>query len=143
LRGAPAVEHGLARARTDGAGRSRVMDMEALMKSLGPMQEAMRKSAAERTSSSFSGSAGGGAVTVTLRGDLTISAVKIAPAAAAAASGDAGMLEDLIAAAGNDALRQYRQRFGATPEEQVQKLLGTSGMGAMLGPLMSMMGRRP
>ncbi len=119
------------------------MDIDALMKSLGPMQEAMRKAEGERAAATFTGSAGGAAVTVQLKGDLTIGAGRIAPAAAAAASGDASMLEDLVAAALNDATRQYRQRFGATPEEQIQKLLGGSGMGAMMGPLMGLLGRRP
>lgn len=112
------------------------MDLDALMRSLGPMQEAMKKAEAERRSASFAGSAGGGAVSVTLAGDLTLKQVTIAPAAAAAAQGDASMLEDLIAVAVNDALTQYRARFGATPEEQIQKLMGSSGLGQMLGPLM-------
>jgi DNA-binding YbaB/EbfC family protein len=119
------------------------MDLESLMKTLGPMQEAMQKAEGERKSAAFTGSAGGGAVTVTLRGDLTINKVTIAPAAAAAASTDASMLEDLVAAALNDATRQYRQRFGTTAEEQIQKLLGNSGMGSLMGPLMGMLGKRP
>ncbi len=119
------------------------MDIQQLMGALGPMQDAMKKAdVAERLGASFQGSAGGGAVTVTLKGDLSISAVKIAPVAATSAATDASMLEDLLMAACNDALRQYRARFGSSPSEQVERLLGSSGMGSMLGPLMGMLGRR-
>jgi nucleoid-associated protein EbfC len=119
------------------------MDLDALMKNLGPVQESLKKADAERATTAFEGTSGGGAVKVTLKGDLTVSAVTLAPAAAAAASGDVGMLEDLFAAACNDALRKYRERFGASPDEQVQKMLGASGLGAMMGPLMQTLGRKP
>ncbi len=118
------------------------MDLDALSRSLGPLQEAMRKAEGERASAALVGSAGGGAVQVTLKGDLTVTRVVIAPAAAASCAGDASLLEDLVAAATNDALRQYRNRFGASPEEQVQRVLGAGGMGSLLGPLMASLGRR-
>src|SRR4051812_12394165 len=119
------------------------MDMDSLMRSLGPVQESLKKADAERASTTIEGSAGGGAVTIALKGDLTVTRVTIAPAAAAAAQADASMLEDLVAAAVSDALRQYQQRFGGSPDEQIQKMLSGSGMGAMLGPLMGLMGRKP
>jgi DNA-binding YbaB/EbfC family protein len=111
------------------------MDISQMLSALGPIQEMLKKSGAERAQTTFSGTAGGGAVTILLKGDLTVSKVTIAPAAAAAAVSDASMLEDLIAAALSDALRQYTSRYGATPEEQVQKMLGSSPLGAMLGGL--------
>ena len=114
------------------------MDLESLSRSLGPLQETMKKAEAERASASLVGSAGGGAVQVTLKGDLSVTKVVIAPAAAASCAGDVSLLEDLVAAATNDALRQYRNRFGASPEEQMQRLLGSGGgMGQLLGPLMA------
>lgn len=113
------------------------MDLEQLSSSLGPLQEAMKKGDAQRATTLLVGSAGGGAVQVTLKGDLTVAKVVIAPAAAASCATDASMLEDLVAAATNDALRQYRNRFGATPEEQLQKSLGGGGMSSLLGPLMA------
>jgi DNA-binding YbaB/EbfC family protein len=119
------------------------MDLDALMKNLGPLQESLKKADAERAATTLEGSAGGGAVKVSLRGDLTVTRVVLAPAAAAASAGDASMLEDLFLAACNDALRQYRERFGASPDDQVQKMLGSSGLGAMMGPLMSSLGRKP
>jgi len=112
------------------------MDMSNLLSSLGPIQEMLQKAGGERAQTTFSGSAGGGAVTILLKGDLTVAKVTIAPAAAAASKDDASMLEDLITAALSDGLRQYAQRYGATPEEQIQKLLGASNLGAMMGPLM-------
>ena len=121
------------------------MDLDHLSQSLGPLQEAMKQGMkqgeTQRASALLVGSAGGGAVQVTLKGDLTVSKVVIAPAAAASCATDAGMLEDLIAAATNDALRQYRTRFGASPEEQMQKMFAGGGMASMLGPLMASLGR--
>lgn len=119
-----------------------IMDIDQLSSSLGPLQDAMKKGDAQRASAVLVGSAGGGAVQVTLKGDLTVSQVVIAPAAAASCATHAAMLEDLVAAATNDALRQYRQRFGASPEEQMQKLFAGGGMASMLGPLMASLGRR-
>lgn len=118
------------------------MDLDQLSRNFAPVQDAMKKAEAERAGSLLVGSAGGGAVQVTLKGDLTVSKVSIAPAAAASCADDPSMLEDLIAAAVNDALRHYRNRFGATPEEQIQKSLGGGGMAAMLGPLMASLGKR-
>jgi hypothetical protein len=118
------------------------MDLEALTRTLGPMQEAMRKSDAERTAATLIGSAGGGAVQVTLKGDLTVTKVVVAPAAAASCASDPSLLEDLVGAAVNDALRQYRNRFGASPEEQMQRLMGGGGGASLLGPLMASLGRR-
>ena len=118
------------------------MDLDALSRSLGPLQDTMRKADAERSTVSLTGSAGGGAVKVTLKGDLTVSRMEIAPAAAASCAGDPGMVEDLVAAAMNDALRQWRARFGASPEEQIQKLFAAGGMGQLLGPLMASLGKR-
>jgi DNA-binding protein YbaB len=119
------------------------MDIDHLMNSFGPLQEAMKKADAERASAQITGSAGGGAVTILLKGDLSVSKVTIAPAAAVAAASDASLLEDLVAAAVGDALRQYRSRFGSSPDEQVQKMLGGSGLAGMMGPLMGMLGRKP
>ena len=65
-----------------------------------------------------------------LRGNLTVDKVTIAPAAAAAVADDPSMLEDLIAAAVSDVLRQYQQRYGASAEEQLQKSLAGSDMGS-------------
>ena len=109
------------------------MDFTALAPLLGTIQKSMAEANAERKSTVLVGKAGGGAVSVAIRGDLTVDKVQVAPAAAL---GDATMLEDLIGAAVNDALRQHRDRFGGTPEEQMQKILKKGGGGGgLLGGL--------
>lgn len=112
-----------------------------MMGAMGPIKQAMEQADQERQQSRFEGSAGGGAVTIIFRGDLSIENLTIAPAAAAVSEDDVGMLEDLIQAALNDALRQYKQQYGANPEEQIQKSLAGSGLGSLLGPLMGGLGR--
>lgn len=108
--------------------------MDALLRAAGPMANSLKQTDADRAASVFEGRSGGGAVTVTMNGLLAVQKVRIAPAAAAAAEGDVSMLEDLVAAAITDALRLYRQRYGATAEEQMQKMMA----GADLGSLMRM-----
>jgi DNA-binding YbaB/EbfC family protein len=117
------------------------MDLDSLMRGLGPIQDTMKKAEQERAEANFEGKASGGAVTVRLKGNLTVTGVKIAPAAAAAATGDPSMLEDLVMVAFNDALKQYIARFGSSPDDQIQKLMGGSDLASLMGPLMRGMGR--
>jgi DNA-binding YbaB/EbfC family protein len=117
------------------------MDLQDMMRALGPLQERMKKAEAEKAAVLITGSAGGGAVRVVITGALAVKQVTIAPAAAAAVQDDPTMLEDLVAAAFNDALRQHLARFGANAEEQMKKSLG--GAGAELGPLMGLLGGMP
>jgi DNA-binding YbaB/EbfC family protein len=112
------------------------MDINDLMSNLGPIQDAMKQGDDERAQALFEGSAGGGAVTVRLKGDLSFDRIKIAPAAISADEDDIGMLEDLIVIAINDALKKYKVKFGATPEEQLQRSLSNSDIGSLLGPLL-------
>jgi DNA-binding YbaB/EbfC family protein len=117
------------------------MDLDSLMRGLGPIQDTMKKAEQERADANFEGKASGGAVVVRLKGNLTVTHVTIAPAAAAAATGDASMLEDLVLVAVNDALKQYIARFGSSPDEQIQKLMGGSDLASLMGPLMRGMGK--
>ncbi len=96
----------------------------------------MKKGDEERSQALFEGSAGGGAVTVRFKGDMSLDKVTIAPAAISADEDDIGMLEDLIVVAVNDALNKYKMKFGATPEEQLQRSLASSDIGSLLGPLL-------
>ena len=66
---------------------------------------------------------------MSLSGTLGITKVTIAPAAVASAGGDVSMLEDLVAVAVNDALKQYQKRFGSSPDDQIQKMLACSDIG--------------
>ena len=116
------------------------MDLSDLMGNMGPIQDAMKDADSERAQAVFEGSAGGGAVSVSLKGDMSISGLKIAPAAISADEDDIGMLEDLIVVAINDALQKYKTKFGATPEEQLQRSLANSDIGSLLGPLLGGLG---
>ena len=51
------------------------------------------------------------------------------------------MLEDLVLVALTDALKQYTARFGSSPDEQIQKLMGGSDLASLMGPLMRGLGR--
>ncbi|TVR45807.1 MAG: YbaB/EbfC family nucleoid-associated protein [Planctomycetota bacterium] len=117
------------------------MDIGSLMASMGPIQERMKQQEAERAAAVIEGRAGGGAVSISLSGALEVKKVSIAPAAAAAASDDASMLEDLIHSALADALRQHQARFGGSPEEQLQKSLAGADLSSLLGGLMGGFGR--
>jgi DNA-binding protein YbaB len=113
-----------------------MFDPSSLFQMLGPIQESLKKAGSERASAIFEGKAGGGAVIVRLGGDLVVKEVVVAPGAGT----DPLLLADLMVAASNDALRQCKNRFGATPEEQLTKALG--GAGGMLGPLLGGLGKR-
>ena len=117
------------------------MGLEDLLGNLGPLQEGLAEAERKQATATIEGTAGGGAVRIRLGGDLSVRGVTIAPAAAAASSDDVGMLEDLIAAALSDALRNHQQRFGGSTSERMSKLMGDSGLGSLLGPLLGGMGR--
>jgi DNA-binding protein YbaB len=106
------------------------VDLGALARSLGPIQEAMRKAQAERETTVIEGRSGGGAVSIRITGALTVQGVKLAPGTA---QGDAGMLEDLVSAALADALRQHRERYGASPDEQMARIFKALDPAAMMG----------
>jgi nucleoid-associated protein EbfC len=117
------------------------MDLDSLMRGLGPIQDTMKKAEQERAQARFEGKASGGAVVIRMTGDLKVTGVTIAPAAAAAATGDPSMLEDLVLVAVNDALKQYVTRFGSSPDDQISKLMGGSDLSSIMGPLMRGLGR--
>lgn len=77
------------------------MNMQQLMKQAQQMQEKMQQEMEELR---VEASAGGGVVTVTMRGSKDVEAVKIDPEALK--DGDAEMLQDMIVAAFNEASRK-------------------------------------
>src|SRR5450759_4149125 len=79
------------------------MDMHQMMKQVQQMQAEMERLQAEAASEVVEASAGGGMVTVKANGAREIVSVEIKPEAIDAA--DPEMLEDLIVAATNEALR--------------------------------------
>ena len=76
-------------------------NMQAMMRQAQKMQQDALKAKEELDNSTFEGSASGELVKVTLRGDYSMESVKISPDVVDA--DDVEMLEDLIAAAYNDA----------------------------------------
>jgi DNA-binding YbaB/EbfC family protein len=71
------------------------------------MQAQMAKLQEEAATKTVTGTAGGGMVSVTANGGMEIVSVVINPEAAK--SGDVDMLQDLVLAASNDALKKARQ----------------------------------
>jgi hypothetical protein len=73
------------------------------------MQSKVKAFQEEMEKQDFTGTAGGGAVTVVVNGKHEIKTMKISPQAFS--SGDAGMVQDLVKAAVNDAGRQVNERL--------------------------------
>jgi DNA-binding YbaB/EbfC family protein len=99
------------------------MDMNKLMQQVGEMQEQMQKAQEELGHETVEASAGGGMVSVTATGTGEIKQIKIDPKAID--PNDAEMLEDMVLAAVNEAIRSARSL-------QESKLGGLAG-GALGG----------
>ena len=93
-------------------------NMANLMKQAQAMQAQMAKVQEEAASKTVTGTAGGGMVSVTANGGMEIVSVVINPEAAK--SGDIDLLQDLILAASNDALKKAREMMA----EQMKSLTG-------------------
>jgi DNA-binding YbaB/EbfC family protein len=79
------------------------MDMNQLFEQMGQMQEQMKKAQEELANETVEATAGGGMVTVIANGAGEIKQIKIDPKAID--PNDAEMLEDMILAAVNEAIR--------------------------------------
>lgn len=79
------------------------MNMQQMMRQAQKMQKELQKAQAEAAELTFEATAGGGMVTVTAKGDMTITAISIDPDAVD--PDDVEMLEDMVTAAVNEALR--------------------------------------
>jgi nucleoid-associated protein EbfC len=82
-------------------------NMANLMKQAQAMQAQMAKLQEEAATKTVTGTAGGGMVSVTANGGMEIVSVVVNPEAVK--SGDVDMLQDLVLAAANDALKKARQ----------------------------------
>jgi len=82
-------------------------NMANLMKQAQAMQAQMAKLQEEAVTKSVTGTAGGGMVSVTANGGMEI--VNVVINQEAVKSGDVDMLQDLVLAASNDALKKARQ----------------------------------
>lgn len=95
------------------------MDMNKMMKQVAKMQQELAKAQEELSETEFTGTSGGGLVTVTVTGDGDFTSVKIKPDAVD--PDDPTMLEDLVLAAINEATRVQK--------ETTQQKLGDVGAG--------------
>ena len=102
-------------------------NMNNLMKQAQKMQRQMEETTKELEEKEYSASAGGGAVTVTVSGKKEVLSVKLAEEVVD--PDDIEMLEDLIVAATNEALRKVEQENQAV----MSKLTG--GLGGLGGGL--------
>ena len=102
-------------------------NMNNLMKQAQRMQRQMEETTKELEEKEYSASAGGGAVTVTVSGEKEVLSVKLAEEVVD--PDDIEMLEDLIVAATNEALRKVEQENQAV----MSKLTG--GLGGLGGGL--------
>ncbi|MEX5219804.1 MAG: YbaB/EbfC family nucleoid-associated protein [Nitrospira sp.] len=82
-------------------------NMSNIMKQAQAMQEQMAKVQEQASAKTVSGTAGGGIVTVTANGAMQIVSVTFDPEVVK--SGDVEMLQDLVVAASNDALRKAHE----------------------------------
>ena len=100
-------------------------NMSNLMKQAQRMQRQMEETTKELEAKEYTANAGGGAVSVTVSGKKEILSVKLSPEVVDPE--DIEMLEDLIVAAANEALRQME----ADSREAMSRLTG--GLGGALG----------
>lgn len=98
-------------------------NMNNLMKQAQKMQKQMEENQRALEEKEFTASAGGGAVEVTISGKKVVTAVKIQEEVVD--PDDIEMLEDLIVAAANEALRKVEEESGAA----MSKLTGGLGGG--------------
>ncbi len=103
------------------------MNMQAMMKQAQKMQADMLKAQEEIAQMETEGSAGGGAVTVTVTGTNVISAMTIQPEVVD--PDDIEMLQDLVMAAVNEALKKAAERSSS------QLNAATGGVGGLGGLL--------
>ena len=103
------------------------MNINNLMKEAKKMQADMEKSQAELATKEFDATAGGGAISVKVTGEKVIKEIKIQKDVVD--PDDVEMLEDLIMAATNEALRKCEEESQA----QMSKITGgLSGLGGGL-----------
>jgi DNA-binding YbaB/EbfC family protein len=96
--------------------------MAQLMKQANQMQMKMKKAQEELAQQTFDGTAGGGAVKITVNGDHLMKAIVINPDVMK--SGDVEMLQDLIMAATNDAVKVAKD----TMAKEMEKITGGMGI---------------
>ena len=111
------------------------MDLDKLKEMMGQAQQMQQQMEQTMAQTLVEGSAGGGAITVRMNGQKHVLQVTVDPSAAAVGTGpgdhtsDLEMLQDLIAAAVNDASRQVDE----TLKGKMSGVFGSSDWLKMLG----------
>jgi nucleoid-associated protein EbfC len=104
-------------------------NMNAMMKQVQKMQADMVKAQEELKSELVEASAGGGMVTVKITGDLELREVRIDPEAVD--SDDVDMLQDLVQAATNEAIRSAQELAANKMNAAAGGLAGPGGLGGL------------
>jgi DNA-binding YbaB/EbfC family protein len=106
-------------------------DVNALMKQAQQMQEQMLQAQEKLKDETVEASAGGGMVKVIMGGDLTLRSITIDPEAVDPE--DVELLQDMVQAAVNDALRSAQDLAGSAMGDATGGLGGGGGLGGLLG----------
>lgn len=96
--------------------------MAQLMKQANQMQMKMKKAQEELAKAEYQGTSGGGAVKTTVNGDYQV--VNLSIDAEVFKSGDVEMLQDMITAAVNEAIKTAKE----TSKKEMEKITGGLGM---------------
>lgn len=99
--------------------------MAQLMKQANQMQIKMKKAQEDLAKMEFDGTAGGGAVKIRVNGDNKVLSLMIDPEVMKA--GDVEMLQDLVIAATNDAIKLAKE----THQKEMEKITGGVGVPGM------------
>ena len=104
-------------------------NMNAMMKQVQKMQADMVKAQEELKNEVVEASAGGGMVTVTITGDLELREVRIDPEAVD--PDDVEMLQDMVQAAVNEAIRSAQELAATKMNAAAGGLAGPGGLGGL------------
>lgn len=99
--------------------------MQQLMKQANQMQNRMKKLQEELKTREFEGTAGGGGVLVKVNGETLLTSIEIQEEVMS--DGDREMLQDLILAATNDAIKLAKE----TSQKEMDKITGGFNMPGM------------
>ena len=99
------------------------MNMQQMMMKAQKMQQEIQKKQQELYEKEFTATAGGGMVTVTVKGDKTVQSIKLDPACVD--PDDVEMLEDLIVAGVNAAMKEASD----TVEREMSRITGGMNLG--------------
>ncbi len=106
-------------------------NMNQMMKQVQQMQAEMQKAQEQLGSETVEASAGGGMVTVVISGDLELKDVKIDPNAVDPE--DVEMLQDMVLAATNEAIRSAQELAASKMQAATGGLMGPDGPAGGLG----------